>query len=81
MARTGGELLPASFPAVFTVDELVGGGACSGSSSQTTRAANSPRTSHPVRVFVDVGSGHSQIVRAAVEAGGFDRGIGIEKYR
>ena len=77
MARTGGELLPASFPAVFTAGD-VAGAESSGSSQAAAGDAPAPA---PIRVFVDVGSGHGQIVRAAVEGGGFDRGIGIEKYR
>ena len=81
MARTGGELLPSSFDAVFTADALVrGGGADASQASMAADAKNAPHAL-PVRVFVDIGSGHGQIVRAAVEGGAFDRGIGIEKYK
>lgn len=72
--------MPESFQSVFDADALVGGGGASQAvpcCAQPSSSAQHP----PIRVFVDVGSGYGTVVRAAVEEGGFARGIGIEKYR
>jgi hypothetical protein len=89
MARTMGELLPESYTAVFTADALFRRGRKDTQPALTAATADgadggadaTTASTTPVRVFVDVGSGYGTVVRAAVESGGFDWGIGIEKYR
>jgi len=81
MARTMGELLPASYAAVFGADDLFVGPSGGVAASAGQPAVGGAPDACPIRVFVDVGSGYGSIVRAAVESGGFDWGIGIEKYR
>lgn len=73
MARTMGEVLPPSFPALFALAPRT--------PAANRRAADADNASPAGPLFVDVGSGYGTLCVAAVAEHGFGAAVGIEKYR
>ena len=74
MARTMGEVLPPSFPALFALAPRAPATNRRADADDDDAAPTGP-------LFVDVGSGYGTLCVAAVAEYGFGAAVGIEKYR